>query len=111
MSRHLDINRGYQEEREGSAGPRTGDGDATSLPNPPTAVPRKIGNHEQLLNPQKGQPLPRDLNGALLALNALLDQCRFSNNASHSARAAEEKSLRLSEGSLDRILAYQANLI
>lgn len=80
MSRYQDINRALQEEREGSAGPRTGDVAATSPPNLPTAAPRKIGNHEQLLNPQKGQPLPRDLNGALLALNALLDQCRFSNN-------------------------------
>ena len=55
----------------------------------------------------RGQPLPRDLNGALLALNALLDQSKMTP----SARTAGERTLRVTDGTLEKILAHQSNLL
>ena len=56
----------------------------------------------------RGQPLPRDLNGALLAFNAFLDQNKIS---AHSPKDASEKSQRFNAGFPDKTLAYQQNLL
>ena len=56
----------------------------------------------------RGQPLPRDLNGALLAFNAFLDQNKIYTQ---SPKGTSEKSVRMNTGFPERTLSYQSNLL